>query len=407
MTRRALTGILACLLPALLSPSASSSAPQSVRLTAPVTLPFELVIRHIVLPVTINGSRPLSFVLDTGAKAVIVDLGRAKELGLSLSGEIRAGGVGSELTTGQFVKNAECRLPGLADFAQPVTLALTFGRLTKRFGHDFDGVIGTDFIRQFVVELDYASRVIKLHDRETFVYSGPGESVPARMNASSHPVVEAEVTPVGRDRVAGRFVIDVGSGGALALHSPFVTEHGLPGPGVKTIRALGIGGAGGASSGRLGRIAALKIGRFTLANPTTIFSQDTAGAFANSAIQGNIGQQIMSRFKVFLDLSRERILFEPLSRFSDPFDRAISGISLMAEGADYKTFRVDEVLEDSPASEAGLQPNDVIAAIDGRAATDLTLTAVLELFDRSASYALTVQRGDRTLQLKLSPRQLF
>jgi regulator of sigma E protease len=65
-----------------------------------------------------------------------------------------------------------------------------------------------------------------------------------------------------------------------------------------------------------------------------------------------------------------------------------------------------DVLENSPASEAGLQSNDVIAAIDGRAASALTLTTVQELFERPASYKLTVLRGDQTLQITLTPRQL-
>jgi hypothetical protein len=39
--------------------------------TAPQTIPFELVTRHIVLKVSINNSRPLSFVLDTGDKYAV------------------------------------------------------------------------------------------------------------------------------------------------------------------------------------------------------------------------------------------------------------------------------------------------------------------------------------------------
>ena len=53
----------------------------------PVTIPFELVARHIVVKVTIK-SRPLSFVLDTGANAAIVRTPIAKELGLALYGSV-------------------------------------------------------------------------------------------------------------------------------------------------------------------------------------------------------------------------------------------------------------------------------------------------------------------------------
>lgn len=72
-----------------------ASAPKPV-----VTIPFKLVTRHIVVPVKINNSRPLSFVFDTGDKVGIVDIARAKELGLDLHGQIRVGSAGSDTLLG-------------------------------------------------------------------------------------------------------------------------------------------------------------------------------------------------------------------------------------------------------------------------------------------------------------------
>src|SRR5262249_185988 len=63
---------------------------------AEVSIPFELVLRHIVIPVSVNKSRPLSFVFDTGNKVGIIDTERAKELGLNLQGQVRIGGAGSQ-----------------------------------------------------------------------------------------------------------------------------------------------------------------------------------------------------------------------------------------------------------------------------------------------------------------------
>jgi hypothetical protein len=46
---------------------------------------------------------------------------------------------------------------------------------------------------------------------------------------------------------------------------------------------------------------------------------------------------------------------------------------LIAEGSDYKVFRIAEILEESPATE-GLQKDDLIV-VDGRPAAELTLTS--------------------------------
>jgi len=163
-----------------------------------------------------------------------------------------------------------------------------------------------------------------------------------------------------------------------ALYSPFVDRHRLLGPDLKTIRLIGGLGAGGKTTGRIGRVAELKIGPYSLSSPITLFSQDEAGAFAGSSLTGNIGAQIASKFRIFLDYGRSRIILEPNKTFNEPFDRAFSGLSLVAEGKDYRTFRVSEILENSPASEVGIQPNDIIASIDEVPAEQLTLSKLNE-----------------------------
>src|SRR5215470_19919615 len=49
-------------------------------------IPFQLSGNRIALDVRVNGSGPLSFVLDTGASATILDTDQAERLGLRLEG---------------------------------------------------------------------------------------------------------------------------------------------------------------------------------------------------------------------------------------------------------------------------------------------------------------------------------
>ena len=391
---------------ALTTGLSQQTAPVRSTNTAEVSIPFELVARHIMLKVTTDKSRPMSFVLDTGAKQGIIDIDRAKELGLNLEGQLRVGGAGAQTSAGARVRDARWSLVGLENFSQPISLAIPLGNIAARFGHDFDGIIGGDFISEFVIEVDYAARVLKLHDKNKFKYTGAGEIIPIQLNEHGHPTLEAEVTPLDSKPIRAKFVLDLGSGGALALHSPFVTEHNLLGGKNKNIRAIGVGGAGGQSTGRFGRVAELKIGSHKISNPTTLFSEDKSGAFANAALGGNIGQQIAAKFKLFLDYTNRRIILEPAKSFAEPFERAIPGFALRAEDKDFRTFRITDVLENSPASEAGLQKDDLIMKVDDQANTDLTITKLQELFERSRSYKLTIRRGDQTLQVTLVPRKM-
>lgn len=373
---------------------------------APTVIPFELIARHIFVKIKVNNSEPLSVIFDTGDKFAIIDLDRAKSLGLKLEGEINVGGAGAGVLKGAYVKESSFTVPGLEGFTQPVTLALPLDMLEPNFGHDVDGIIGADFIKQFVVEVDYPARLLRLHDKQKFSYSGPGEIISIRFDQGGHPIIHGEVMLRGRDPIKGEFVIDLGSGGSLALHRPFVEEQHLPSPDQKTIRAMGGGGTGGEITGRVGRIAGFRIGKFTIDNPITMFSTDAKGALANASIQGNIGEQIMSRFKILLDYDRNRIILEPNAKFKEPMDRASSGLKILAEGKDYRTFRIKEVLEDSPATEAGLQKADLITAINERPTAELTLTQLLEQFERAVPYRLTVRREEQTLRVTITPRKM-
>lgn len=385
----------------------TASATASASSTAPVTIPFELVTRHIVVKVRVNNSRPLSFIFDTGDKLGIVDLDVANELGLKLEGQVHVGGAGADRLAGSQVKQANWTLEGLGGFSQPINLALPLRSLAARFGHDFDGIIGSDFIKQFVVEVDYEQRVLKLHDKTKFNYSATGESIPVQFNSQGHPILEGEVTPLTGAPVKGKFVLDLGAGGSLSLMSPIVNEHNLLGNGLKTIRAIGVGGAGGQVTGQIGRVKSLQLGKFTIANPLTLFSQDKAGAMAASSLVGNIGQMIAVKFKVFLDYGHNRIILEPTSTFNEPMDRAGAGFALTTEGKDHSTVRITDVLENSPASEAGLQIDDIVLSVDGAAASDLKVTRMMEMFDRPNSYKLVVRRGEKTFQVTLITRKLI
>src|SRR6185295_1761962 len=92
-----LTGALQQAVPAV--QRAAEPAP-----AAPVVIPFELVTRHILIKVRINNSDPLSFIFDTGDKVAIVDLERARSLGLNLQGEVNVGGAGPGTFRGSYVR---------------------------------------------------------------------------------------------------------------------------------------------------------------------------------------------------------------------------------------------------------------------------------------------------------------
>lgn len=98
----------------------------------------------------------------------------------------------------------------------------------------------------------------------------------------------------------------------------------------------------------------------------------------------------------------------PNKRFTQPFETDMSGLRLTARPPLFKRFEISGIAEDSPASEAGMREGDVITAVDGRPAADLTLSEVQKSFQRNGELRrLTIQRGEREFQVDLPLRRLI
>jgi PDZ domain/Aspartyl protease len=229
--------------------------------------------------------------------------------------------------------------------------------------------------------------------------------LPIDFDANNQPVIQAKVTPVDGEPFDGRFLFDLGADLALALHSPVVRQRQLPGAHVPVVPPVG-SGAGGQVTGKIGRVSELQIGSYRFDRPITLFAEDRFGSFANPVLTGNIGFQVASRFRLFLDYAHGRIIFEPTSTIGDPFDRAFSGLVIRASGKDYRSFSVAVVRDGTPAADAGFLIDDIITSVDGRPAADLTLGMINETFERADLCEVTIRRGTESLTLRLTPRKL-
>ena len=379
-----------------------SARGQTYRLPVPIAVPFELVNRHIIVPVSVNGSRPLSFIFDTGNTAAILDAARARELRLPTGRELTLTGAGAGSLRAFFLSDAQFSLAAVPGFSQPLVIAVPLDRLPSRLGHAIDGILGTRFIEAFVVEVDYRRSRLVLHDARTFTYDGPGTSLPLRFDASEHPIIDGAVFYKGT-RYDGGFVLDLGASSALTLHSPFVEAHGVP---PQALPLLGSGGAAGEARGVAGHVSSLTIGPYAMPNPPAVFSQDTSGALTRGEVLGTIGERAMERFRVFLDYGRSRVILEPAPGVDAPFARATCACSITADGPGFHTFHIEALVEGWPAAVAGLRTGDIITSVDGRAAGTMTLTGLLSLLEEPAARHLQVRRGSASLDMTLTPRPI-
>lgn len=126
-----------------------------------------------------SAARPLQFLFDTGAQVSVVDLAVARELGLALGPKVRVRAVGSS-----HVGHWPQRLAARAGAVTLPTeyLALDLSRLSRACERAVDGLIGADFVRGRIVEVDFEAERIRLRDAAP--KAGPRQAVPLQERAS-------------------------------------------------------------------------------------------------------------------------------------------------------------------------------------------------------------------------------
>jgi hypothetical protein len=172
----------------------------------------------------------------------------------------------------------------------------------------FDGVLGDEFFRHFVVEIDYAAKSMNLYDPKSYHYQGKGEKIPFEVR-QKHIYMRAPITASGRSSTNGLFMIDSGSAGALVLNSPFVEQNKLLPP-LNQTTPFSVCGIGGDSKTQIGNLAEIRLGTIKLESPVTMFSQAANGVLANPDVSGSIGNAILRRFRVVFDYSRKVMILD-------------------------------------------------------------------------------------------------
>src|SRR5437870_9048229 len=116
----------------LLCLSASIALGASHQARGPHRVPFEITSNLVILRASINGSKPLEFILDTGASTSVISDSRAKQLGMKLEGKTDATTQGGSIEA-SFVKGVSLNLSG-SEFPNMTMAAIQLSGLEAGLG---------------------------------------------------------------------------------------------------------------------------------------------------------------------------------------------------------------------------------------------------------------------------------
>ena len=274
--------------------------------TNPVAVPIEFKGGRVMVPVKINGSRTLSFLLDTGYGVTMIHPDLVEPLGLKRAGRLTIVGIAGEEEAGTY-SGAMFDFGGVTYAPRRVASLPSEAQNSRRRR---DGILGAGFFRRFVVEIDPPAKVLRLHEAKTFEYSGSGEVIPLQF-PSDTPIIDAAIVGTNGVAVRGRFEIDTGCDDGLCLGREFSETNRLAAFGDEA-RSETKRGVGGGARILSGTVPALQLGRLTLAKPSTSFFTD--GSPAGPGLAGHIGMAALRRSRVIFDYSRRRMIVEALPR---------------------------------------------------------------------------------------------
>ena len=350
-------------------------------------IPFQLHSNLIIVPVKVNDSDTLHFILDTGvSNTIITDPGAFKKKSLVLSRKVKLNGAGegNNLTASIAINNT-LSMGGLrASHHNVVILDEDILKLSEYVGTPVHGIFGYEIFANFVVNVDFQRRELMIMRPNKYRYrKGKGDRYPITIQ-DTKAYTDALSVFDGEKVMPLRVVLDTGAGHALLLDRSRSTLA-MPMP-EKSIRAQLGRGLNGVINGCLGRIQKIRFGRYELDNILASFPDSMAYGMKLVNMperQGNVGCELLRRFNVTFNYPDQYIVMKPIKRLMrESFEHDMSGMELRARGAGFRNYYVDKIIEDSPADMAGLTEGDEVLFVNNSSVNDLTISDIYKILQK-------------------------
>lgn len=325
------------------------------------TVPFVLNFDHIIIQLSLDGSEPLNFLFDSGAGGTLITKDAADSLGLTASVNRKNVGVSGSHKVG-VIKGVKLEVSGKK--LGNITVLSTDTPLEEMDdGRPVHGIIGYPILSRYTVEIDYSARLLKFYNRNSFNYTGNGQTLPIDF-VSNLPITGAVIVMYNDMAFEGEFLVDTGARSYIIISSPSVVLYDMADNigNYYNVRAK-IGSAQKRTKIRYGTLQSVQFAGHDFSDLPVALSSDSKGVLSMSDIDGIIGNRLLMRFKVIFDYQHGLLYLEPNDQLEEPYQVNASGFNINFKQG--KPF-IKNVVDQSPADKAGLRNGDEIISINGK-----------------------------------------
>lgn len=368
-----------------------------------VTIKYKSSSNLIILPVTINGSDTLNFILDTGVRyPIITELPFIKKLNLNYMVPVEIKGLGDRDTmTAYRSANNVIQLEGMTARNQEVQMIIDEDfQISHMLGIPVHGLIGFNLFKDYIVRIDYQSEKITLYRPEHYKYRDRKNDIIMPLQFEGYkPFIRTSIVTDNLTEVPVKLMVDTGASDALWLSEKSDERIKLP---QKHIEAFIGRGLNGDLFGTKGRIDAIWVGPLVLPKPIVAFPDDELIVQLISANDrnGTLGAEILRRFTVTLDYRNARLTLSPTPDVKEGFNYNMSGMEVINPMPGYPIFTIADIRENSPAFNAGLKENDQILSINTSQHNSISLNDINLLLQsrENKKIRLTVLRDGQKIK---------
>jgi predicted aspartyl protease len=337
---------------------------------------------YFQIPVKLFGQTN-SMLVDTGASCAMLDASFLPRLGKSLAS--RSDFVTSSSTTTVNFYNCPEIFIDENRFAPLVTIIGDFRAIRQAAGEPIGAILGLSCLKYHVICFD--------SDNARFSIGG---SVPQSVKHAAAPLelIETNRGYVVSARINGRgpvyLMIDSGDNGSVDLNEAD-WQKVFAGERVHSWGGKYLAAEGKPTENRYARARSLTIGTNTYKNIVT-------GTLKNLDAVSQLGQTIFRRNLCYFDFPNHKLYLVPGRHFNDPDEHDMSGLHLLQIDGRVTVYSADN---DSPASAAGIKPNDQILSINGQPASSFHLASIRDLLRTKPGDEIKLQlkRGDEAREV--------
>ncbi len=377
-----------------------------------ITIKFKSASNLIIIPVTINESDTLNFILDTGVRyPIITELPFINKLNLNymMPVQIKGLGEGEELTayrSGNNVMNIE----GLTARNQEVQMVIDENfQISHMLGIPVHGLIGFNLFKDYVVQIDYLNEKLTLHKPEYYKYRDRNKDIILPLHFDQNkPFVYTSIVTEDMNEVPVKLLVDTGASDAIWLSEKSDERIRYPENHIETFLGRGLSGD---LFGVKGRIDGIWVGPLILPKPIVAFpnSEIIDNLISSNDRNGTIGAEILRRFNVTFDYRNSRLTLRPTHKIKEEFNYNMSGMEITNPMPGFPIYTITNISQNSPAYFAGLKENDQILSINSNNHRSMDLNDINLLLQskENKKIKVTVLREGEEYKTSFELKKLF